>query len=179
MTNLSEKLWKKHVFPTYWRNKICVLFHGHFCSFTGIVFCFFSRASIWVSRARFYEKFHGHFCVFTCTFYVFSGFFTGTIFFSRGKKHWVKYQPISNFLQPMTKKYSKPCWEFWYNRSNIKVSWELQRFWKFIHLGDFPSITTPVLFFKNHHRRPSPGKNKTAFLASLHFTHSLHSQPGE
>ena len=48
--------------------KIFVFFHGHFCSFTGIVFSFFSRAWIWVSRAKFDEKFHGHFCVFTCTF---------------------------------------------------------------------------------------------------------------
>ena len=48
--------------------KIFVFFHGHFCSFTGIIFCFFSRAWNWVSRAKFYEKFHGHFCVFTCTF---------------------------------------------------------------------------------------------------------------
>ena len=60
MTKLSEK----HVFPTYRRNIIFVLFHGHFCSFTGIVFYFFSRASNWVSRARFDEKFHVHFFMF-------------------------------------------------------------------------------------------------------------------
>ena len=68
------------------KNIIFVLFHGHFCSFTGIVFCFFSRASIWVSRARFDEKFHVHFCVFTCTFLCFLRFFHGHEYFFHGEK---------------------------------------------------------------------------------------------
>ena len=81
-TNYLKNL-KKRVFTKYWRNIIFVFFHGHFCSFTVIVFCLFSRASIWVSRARFCKKFHGQFWFFTRTFLGFFRFFHGHFLFSR------------------------------------------------------------------------------------------------
>ena len=60
-------------------------------------------------------------------------------------------------------------------RSNFKIIWESPTFWKSYTFGSFPvSITTTFSYFKNHHRRPSPGKNIRTFLDSLPFTSLTH-----
>ena len=62
--------------------KIFVFFHGHFCSFTGILFCFFHVYQIEFHGQDFVKNFTGTFVFSRALFYVFSGFFTGTFFFT-------------------------------------------------------------------------------------------------
>ena len=69
-----------------------------------------------------------------------------------------------------------PKKNIWF-RSNFKIIWESPTFWKSCTFGSFPvSITTTFSYFKNHHRRPSPGKNQRPKMSSS-FISSFHSQP--
>ena len=55
-------------------------------------------------------------------------------------------------------------------RSNFKIIWESPTFWKSYTFGSFPvSITTTFSYFKNHHRRPSPGKVQNLLFFWFHL----------
>ena len=85
MTNLSEKLWKRTCFFNILKKTI-VFFHGHFCSFTGIASCFFHVHEFEFHGQNLMKNFTGTFLFSRALFNVFSGFFTGTVFFFTGKK---------------------------------------------------------------------------------------------
>ena len=79
------KTLKKNMFFQHTEKKI-VFFHGHFCSFTGIASCFFHVHEFEFHGQNLMKNFTGTFLFSRALFNVFSGFFTGTVFFFHGKK---------------------------------------------------------------------------------------------
>ena len=88
----------------------------------------------------------------------------------------VVYLPSSSFLQLINNFFLSLTEYLTVIGVTSKSFGSHQGFAKNYTFGRFPvTITTPVAFFNNYHRRSSPGKNKRTFLAPLftHFTHSL------
>ena len=102
MTNLSEKLWKRTCFSNILKKKI-VFFHGHFCSFTGIASCFFHVHEFEFHGQNLMKNFTGTFLFSRALFNVFSGFFTGTVFFFTRKKN-TAHPPNQPTNQPTNKR---------------------------------------------------------------------------
>ena len=86
---IYRKNFEKNMFFQHIGKKIFVFFHGHFCSFTGIVFCFFHVHEFEFHGQNLMKIFTGTFLFSRALFNVFSGFFTGTCLFFTGKKNTV------------------------------------------------------------------------------------------